>query len=158
MIAVTPQQCISGLQPRQHRGLDTARIDPAIGPVTGQNQVVVTTFVRPQPVSIAAGQRLHVAIRRVDVHADVLGRQGLASSLTVYAAEQMPGEALFGDGVRKVQPDMLIEKSDGSGTGLAGYIDSRNRMVIRCGPRRVEAAAEVRDGARALGAWPTLGP
>src|SRR5271168_1108035 len=76
----------------------------------------------------------------------MLGRQGLAPSLTVNAGEQMPCEAPFGDGVREVEPHMLIEKSNGRGMDLIGKSTHVTRMVIRCGPRRVEAAAEVCDG------------
>jgi hypothetical protein len=50
----------------------------------------------------------------------MLGGQGLASSLTVNAAEQMPCEAPIGDGVRKVKPHLLIEEPFGRGVDPIG--------------------------------------
>src|SRR5271167_1723456 len=87
----------------------------------------------------------------------MLGRQGLAPSLTVNAAEQMPGEALVGDGLRKIQPNMVIEKSYGRAVDLLGVSTHVTHMVIRCGPRRVEAAAEVGDGTGRFCARPIFG-
>jgi hypothetical protein len=69
------------------------------------------------------------------------GRQGLPSSLTVNAAEQTPCEALFGDGVRKVKPHMLIEEPHGRGAdpiGVSiylkanGHLSASEPMALHC--------------------------
>ena len=72
-------------------------VDAAVGPVAGENQVFVTAFIGAQPILVRAGDRQHVAIRRVDVDADVLGFQRRCAAQFAGAGQQTPGKSAFGD-------------------------------------------------------------
>ena len=57
-------------------------------------------FVGPETVLVGTGYRLDVPVRGIDVHAHMLGGQCRITAFAVHAAEQVPGEAVFGDCVR----------------------------------------------------------
>src|SRR5829696_2212856 len=76
-----PVDRVRRLQTAQRRRLDAAGVETAVNPVTGEEQVVEAAAVGAQPVMIAAGERLDVAVRRIGVRAPVLGgKAGLRGS------------------------------------------------------------------------------
>ena len=87
VIAAAADQRVGRLQARQHGRLDASGVQTAVGPVTGQHKIVVAAFVRPEAEFVASGDRLHVAVRGIDVDADVLRRQRRQAGMTVGTAE-----------------------------------------------------------------------
>lgn len=56
VIAGASSDGVGGLQPRQDRRFDTARIDTRVCPIPREEEIVVAAFVRTETVSIRTGQ------------------------------------------------------------------------------------------------------
>ena len=94
VVAGAFSNCIGGLQAGQDRRFDTSCIDARVGPVPGEEQVVIPAFVRSETIAIGTRKGLHVAVRRVDVGPPILRIKQVRAFPTSRATEEVPAEAV----------------------------------------------------------------
>src|SRR5262245_29818372 len=110
VVARPSEDGVGGLKPREHGGLDATGIEAGVGPVAGEDQVVVAALVGPEPAPVRPRQGLHVPVRGVDVGGPVLRVERGGTGPPVAAAEKLPPEPGVAHGARQQVPQLLAEK------------------------------------------------